>query len=337
MASKGMTRREVVQGNDNSSRVVTETAAFTASEQVHAGRTTLLSLLAGFTVTLPPATPGREVTIINNGAETLQIFPASGDNLGTGVNLSTQLEPNESVEYIAFDSTNWHIEASTEILHAEMHDEDNGDAFIVTDAGTEFQSYHTNGLTSGDLAGWTFDAGGAGTSFPIASIADSPASGGVQAQITTTGSHLLAAGDIVSLSNMSAGTNAGIHIVLAPVAATTFEITSTNSTTATGTMDQAATLIAGTGVSGTYQFGYHFAGTPVGANETFDFVLYNNATTVLGSKARIQFGAGAKFAAFSWGGLFDVTDGDKISFAFSNEDSAANITIRDFNITLVRL
>ncbi|KKK99549.1 hypothetical protein LCGC14_2631620, partial [marine sediment metagenome] len=45
-------------------------------------------------VTLPSATPGFKITIINDGANLLQIFPASDDNLGNGVNASSVLEVN---------------------------------------------------------------------------------------------------------------------------------------------------------------------------------------------------------------------------------------------------
>lgn len=59
-------------------------------------------------VTLPTAPSySRTVTIINNGANTLQIFPASGDNLGAGVNTSTTLASGSNVRYTNYDSTNW--------------------------------------------------------------------------------------------------------------------------------------------------------------------------------------------------------------------------------------
>ena len=51
----GLTKRELVEQLDRSSRIVNETAAFTFDRDVHGGRITLLSLLAGFTATLPPA------------------------------------------------------------------------------------------------------------------------------------------------------------------------------------------------------------------------------------------------------------------------------------------
>jgi hypothetical protein len=59
-------------------------------------------------VTMPTAPSySRTVTIINNGANTLQIFPASGDNLGAGVNISVTLAAGSNVKYTNYDSTNW--------------------------------------------------------------------------------------------------------------------------------------------------------------------------------------------------------------------------------------
>ena len=122
------------------------------------------------TVTLPTAIKGIEITIINNGANTLQIFPASGDDLGLGTDNPTTLESNKSVEYTAYDADNWFQESTSTDFHGEMRDEDNTDAFVINDAGGDFHSYHTNGMVVGDIDGFTFDAGGAGVSFPIASM-----------------------------------------------------------------------------------------------------------------------------------------------------------------------
>ncbi len=65
---------------------------------------------ANDTVTLPPALAGLlEVYIRNNGAQILQIFPASGDNInGTGVNASVTLAAGASVTYRTADTTNWY-------------------------------------------------------------------------------------------------------------------------------------------------------------------------------------------------------------------------------------
>ncbi len=60
-------------------------------------------------VTLPGAIAGRAVTIINNGANQLEIFPASGDNLGAGVNTATSLASGVNVTFLAYNTTNWEV------------------------------------------------------------------------------------------------------------------------------------------------------------------------------------------------------------------------------------
>lgn len=60
------------------------------------------------TVTLPAAVAGLEIIIINNGANTLQYFPAVGDDIaGAGVDVAVTLGAGLRIRYVAFDSTNW--------------------------------------------------------------------------------------------------------------------------------------------------------------------------------------------------------------------------------------
>ena len=59
------------------------------------------------TVTLPTAVAGLRIVIINNGANTLRIFPASGDNLGAGVDTATTLASGSNVVYQSYNATNW--------------------------------------------------------------------------------------------------------------------------------------------------------------------------------------------------------------------------------------
>lgn len=91
------------------------TAAITASTTQTQGQGPLTTEInevatvanANDTVTLPSAAAGRNVIVINNGANTLQIFPASGDDLGAGVDTATTLATATNVHYVAYDSTNW--------------------------------------------------------------------------------------------------------------------------------------------------------------------------------------------------------------------------------------
>jgi len=59
------------------------------------------------TVTLPTASAGRIVYVFNNGAQTLKIFPASGDNLGAGADTAKTLAAAKQSMFVAYDATNW--------------------------------------------------------------------------------------------------------------------------------------------------------------------------------------------------------------------------------------
>ena len=63
----------------------------------------------GDTVRLPSAATGIKVVVINNGANALKIFPASGDNLGAGVDtaMTTNLAAGDMITFHAYDATNW--------------------------------------------------------------------------------------------------------------------------------------------------------------------------------------------------------------------------------------
>lgn len=285
-------------------------------------------------VTLPAAAAGMMISIINNGANTLQIFPASGDDLGNGVDASDGLEANESVIFAAYDATNWSVEASTQAFHAEMEDTDNTDAYVVS-AATNVEAYHSNGVVVGDIVGWTFDAGGGGTSFPIASIADA---GGGDITVTTTGSHTLEVGAIVSHANLTDAAYEGVFVVLTVPGATTYTVTAVFTATDTGTMQEAATLTCQAIADGRYLVNWSASTTTATNNESFDFELYKNATALSGGlKVRRKHGTAADFGSTSGVGIVAIASGDKISFTVENQDSAGNITIRNLGVVVTRL
>lgn len=95
----------------------TTTAGITASTTQSQGQGALTTNVnevatvanANDTVTLPAAVANARVVVINNGANTLQIFPASGDNLGAGVDTSTTLASGSNVVFVAYNSTNWEV------------------------------------------------------------------------------------------------------------------------------------------------------------------------------------------------------------------------------------
>ncbi len=62
------------------------------------------------TVRLPPAEAGRIVIVMNTvSGKYLQIFPASGDDLGNGVDISTSVLGTTvyTLIFVAYDNTHW--------------------------------------------------------------------------------------------------------------------------------------------------------------------------------------------------------------------------------------
>ena len=59
-------------------------------------------------VTLPTAVAGLEITVINNGAQRLEIFPASADHIDAGaVNVAVTLAAAANATFVAYDATHW--------------------------------------------------------------------------------------------------------------------------------------------------------------------------------------------------------------------------------------
>lgn len=61
----------------------------------------------GDSVKLPSASPDIEIKIINDGANSLDIFPNIGNDLGAGINVAISLESGSNIIYVSYDSTNW--------------------------------------------------------------------------------------------------------------------------------------------------------------------------------------------------------------------------------------
>ena len=62
---------------------------------------------AGDAVTLPTAVAGYTVRIINNGAEACDVFPATSDDCGGGVDTAVSLAAAASITYVSYDATTW--------------------------------------------------------------------------------------------------------------------------------------------------------------------------------------------------------------------------------------
>jgi len=61
----------------------------------------------GDATTLPAAAAGLSCTILNNGANATDVFPASGDDAGAGVNTAVSLAAAANITYLCIDGTTW--------------------------------------------------------------------------------------------------------------------------------------------------------------------------------------------------------------------------------------
>lgn len=95
----------------------TVTSGITANTDSIQGSSTTFDVIeisvcanVGDAVTLIPAIEGIEQIIINNGANSADIFPASGDSIdGGSTNAAVALAAGSKARYIAIDSTSWYI------------------------------------------------------------------------------------------------------------------------------------------------------------------------------------------------------------------------------------
>jgi len=72
-------------------------------------------------VTLPVALAGRRCTIINNGAQTLRVWPATGDDAGAGANTVITLAAGDMIRMEAYDGTNWRVLPVLRTQHNGKH------------------------------------------------------------------------------------------------------------------------------------------------------------------------------------------------------------------------
>ena len=220
-----------------------------------------------------------------------------------------------------------------ETFHADMSASANGTAFNIS-AALQQHCYHSASLSSTDLQGFTFTAGGGGVSVPIASIADG---GGGEIAVTTTGVHSLAVGDIISQTNLTDTDYRGVFQVNAINSTTIYEVTAPFTATDTGQMDECAGLIADASSAGDYHMMWTASVTNETNNETFDFDVHLDEAVVAASEVRLKLRAQNDFNVPAGADFIPITGGQQVSFLVENQDSAGDITIRNISFHLVRL
>ncbi len=242
---------------------------------------------------------------------------------GSGITVTGVDDPANSQVDITIATT-----GLTPSRFGEMDDNSNTDPFVIN-ATTDIHSYHSNALHDGALNEWDFDAGGAGASVAVASVANA---GGGQVLVTTGGAHNLVVGAIVSITDTTSYN--AVYIVDTVPLGTTFTVTAAWLGDEAGTMDEAATLTAGVGAAGTYILLWSASATPATLNETFDYYIYNGETQQIRISSRRKFGGVGDFGSMGGSGFLTVAPGDKLSFALANTDSGGDLTIRHFDFNL---
>ena len=289
-------------------------------------------------ITLPTAVAGYSVTVINNGANTLQIFPYTDDSIDAGAaDASTTLAAGKTQVYVAKSTVVWEstLEIATSVVsgatnYGTMYDVANTDAFVIN-AAVDHHAYHTNGMLDGGSSGWTFDIGGSGTPVAIASIADGAATG-VDIEVNTTGNHGLTAGDIISQTGLASAVYTGLFVVKAIISNTAYEVVAVYTATDTGFMDAAATLTCDVGSDGNYIVDWAGSSSAATSADTFDCYIHLNATELPGSTVRRKFGTGGDIGSMGMLSTpFAAVAGDKVSFGVENTGGTGNITF--FNMT----
>ena len=93
----------------------TETGISASTTQTQVAATALTEVVNDVTTVsndndaakLDSASANKKQIVYNNGGAILQLFPASGDNLGEGVDASTTIEPGGFGVFVSKDATNW--------------------------------------------------------------------------------------------------------------------------------------------------------------------------------------------------------------------------------------
>lgn len=94
---------------ENSAGTITASTTQTQGQQPLTSSLNIITTVANAndTVTLPSVEAGLRCRIINDGANTLQIFPASGDDLGEGADVAEALVAGASRSYMGTSTTDW--------------------------------------------------------------------------------------------------------------------------------------------------------------------------------------------------------------------------------------
>lgn len=193
------------------------------------------------------------------------------------------------------------------------------------------EEYHMmSGYSTGEVHGWSFEAGSTG---PIASFASA---GGNLINATDVG-HGLVTGNDVSITGTSAPNDYNGVYTVTYISDDIFQFTKAgfnNSTTATWT--EGSYLEAGTDAAGDYKVHMSITAAGVNAAKNWKFEIFLNSTecdTVVAEMTP----SGTNHQNCASSGFVTIIVGDRIYVGVMNETDATNLALEHANVNLIRI
>lgn len=219
------------------------------------------------------------------------------------------------------------ISGTSSAEYAEMYLNNNSNASVLETANTPIALRQ---FTTGDVSGWTFDAGLTGA---ITAYADY--NGTVAGTVlATSATHGLSTGDIISIRGT---TNYNGVFQITVVGASSFYFTDTwVADDGASDWDEASYLEAGVDASGKYHVSWSLSTSEGGAaGSTVTFIIYINETAQSRTTISRKF-SNNDVGAMASSGIIDVVVGDRV-FITAESTGTNDITNKYGNFTIIRL
>jgi hypothetical protein len=215
-------------------------------------------------------------------------------------------------------------------IYGEMYAYENATAIVIGQANV-YHAIAYSGIITGIVNKTTFTAGVVGA---IASVSDYSATVAGTILVTVTAGHNLTSGDIIAIHST---TNYNGVYVVTVVSPTTFYITKAYVSSQTGTYARGARLKINEGGAGTYKV--HFNCTAFTAANAVNIKMeVNKNTTALDNIASSRkYSNQNDYGQMTAGGFVTVSENDVIWMSVRNESGATNITIRHFNMNILKI
>jgi hypothetical protein len=166
-------------------------------------------------VVLPIPSPGDRISVVNNGANALNVYPASGGTIGDlATNAPTSLAVGKVLTVVAATTTLWEIQSDTGATGSSLLVADEG--ITVTTAATSFNFVGAGVTASGGAAVTITIPGGSGALTGTATL-DFGSSPGTNIATVTVNTGSVVTGSLINVTMMAASTathNAYEHMMV---------------------------------------------------------------------------------------------------------------------------